>query len=380
MFCSRLNSVVVATMDWEPESGSVEACLSCPLCQQSGCFSSADQLLRALKSLTGRPVTCGICGQCLADLPSYLEHLTSHLPPGSRHTVNQQQQVQQSPTSPPLPTDQLQTLTEHQAPASQQQTFLQCPHCPRMFKTARGRTSHMRAKHIKQNNMLSELAGTTTEKEKTGTLAPAQTDINGSLALFNYCLGFGVHKTAFPAAGSSSQTFSTSPRQSSSIHGAASDLVGGAQAPTAEQRPGSCKPALPTTTHPLDEAPVRADLRPPSPAVADTAALGRRGDGGRRLRRLLRASHACQDCGRVFRLRPGLAAHRRLAHGDGACEQCGVCQRRFTSVRRLQRHLASSHGLSTTVSLISSTWPGCVLLLLPLLHPGVGTTVRRRHR
>ncbi|XP_043196068.1 zinc finger and BTB domain-containing protein 16-like [Amphibalanus amphitrite] len=76
--------------------------------------------------------------------------------------------------------------------------------------------------------------------------------------------------------------------------------------------------------------------------------LARRGDGSRRLRRLLQASHACQDCGRVFRLRPGLAAHRRLAHGDGACEQCAVCQRRFTSGRRLQRHLAAAHGLTGT--------------------------------
>ncbi|KAF0299540.1 Zinc finger protein 358 [Amphibalanus amphitrite] len=85
-----------------------------------------------------------------------------------------------------------------------------------------------------------------------------------------------------------------------------------------------------------------------SGAVSPPALLARRGDGSRRLRRLLQASHACQDCGRVFRLRPGLAAHRRLAHGDGACEQCAVCQRRFTSGRRLQRHLAAAHGLTGT--------------------------------
>ena len=352
-----MNSTQLAIMDWESESSSVEPSLSCPLCQRVGCFPSAGRLLCALKSLTGGPVKCGVCGQSLADLPSYLQHLAGHLSPDLRYAAGQQPPASRAPpcdqpqtlASPPPsslspPAGRPQTAPSQLAPTSQQQAALKCLHCPRMFKTARGRTCHMRAKHAKQSAAPSEPAGgVTANNGEMKTLAPLQSDIIGSLALLDYCLGLGSQDTLRPASDSTPQTV-PSPCPHSGVQVTAANLVDGTRTPTAEQRP--------TLSAPTD--PAGETLLPPPPAVAEVA-LGRRADGGRRLRRLLQASHACQDCGRVFRLRPGLAAHRRLAHGDGACEQCSVCQRRFTSVRRLQRHLATAHGLSPTVSLKSES-------------------------
>ncbi|XP_037089646.1 zinc finger protein 501-like [Pollicipes pollicipes] len=67
-----------------------------------------------------------------------------------------------------------------------------------------------------------------------------------------------------------------------------------------------------------------------------------------------RPSTPAATAARLFRLRAGLEAHRRLAHGDGPTERCAICQRQFTSSRRLQRHLVT-HNVRPDASSASDT-------------------------
>ncbi|XP_043229796.1 zinc finger protein 696-like [Amphibalanus amphitrite] len=382
-------------MDWQwsiPGEGSI----SCPLCHQPGCFPSAERLLHALRALASGPSCCGICGTQLADLPSYLQHLARHLSP-ALHTAAAPRPAADRSSAPVSPS-----------------ASLSCPHCPRTFKTARGRASHMRAKHASETEPAAEgspaggslrsapslvptdprgglprgavsvtagrppqaagsssrLHGTVADWSSLGptlgavtsllppppttaAVGPLQPPISAAVGLIALMNDTGGPPQPF--------TVPTGPPESSPLTTVTSGLhltlssttsrlvlpptaaAGGLLSPGAAGTRGLLSPGAAGTSGLLS-----AGGSGTSGAVSPPALLARRGDGSRRLRRLLQASHACQDCGRVFRLRPGLAAHRRLAHGDGACEQCAVCQRRFTSGRRLQRHLAAAHGLTGT--------------------------------
>ena len=313
-------------MDWEWSDCAEGGGLSCPLCQKSSCFPSAEQLWQALHTLAGGPCHCGVCGLQLGGLTSYLKHLTCHLK-AEPNSLALARPAPPAHSRPPV------------SDRSALSVGLTCPHCPRVFKTARGRTSHMRAKHAVPNGSGGDLSVETGPcRDLSAETGPCR-DLSAE---------------AGPCRDLSAETGPC--RELSAETGPRGDL----SVDTA--RPSDQPVQVAPWDLCSDWAEVQASLSAAASAAgrlqaSETAAAGpaplclaRRGDGGRRLRRLLHASHTCRDCGRVFRLRAGLAAHRRLAHGDGACEQCAVCQRRFTSARRLQRHLAATHGVAAPVS------------------------------